>query len=68
MPRPTRPTRQTPTPRPAKGAAVEDADSPYPATLPRPRDLTPAPRRTIDPDQVALTPDGATVIAAVRCL
>ena len=40
--------------------------SPYPATLPRPRDLTPAPRRTIDPDQVALSPDGSTVIAAVR--
>ena len=47
-------------------AAVEDAGSPYPATLPRPRDLTPAPRRTVDPDQVALSPDGSTVVAAVR--
>src|SRR6478735_5761632 len=27
-------------------AAVEDAGTPYPETLPRPRDLTPAPRRT----------------------
>jgi len=47
-------------------AAVEDAGTPYPSTLPRPRDLTPAPRRTIDPDQVALSPDGSIVIAAVR--
>ncbi len=47
-------------------AAVEDAGTPYPATLPRPRDLTPAPRRTIDPDQVALSPDGTVVIAAIR--
>jgi dipeptidyl aminopeptidase/acylaminoacyl peptidase len=47
-------------------AAVEDAGTPYPATLPRPRDLTPAPRRTVDPDQVAVSPDGSTVIAAVK--
>ena len=45
---------------------MEDAGTPYPATLPRPRDLTPAPHRAIDPDQVALSPDGSTVIAAVK--
>lgn len=47
-------------------AAVKDAGTPYPATLPRPRDLTPAPRRTVDPDQVAVSPDGSTVITAVK--
>ncbi|GAA1997975.1 S9 family peptidase [Microbacterium pumilum] len=50
----------------ADAAAVEDAGKPYPSTLPRPRDLTPTPRRTVDPDQVALSPDGSTVIASVR--
>jgi len=44
----------------------KDAVTPYPATLPRPRDLTPAPRRTADTAGVAVTPDGATVVAAMR--
>ncbi len=46
--------------------AVEDAGTPYPATLPRPRDLTPTPHREVDPDQVSLSPDGSTVITAMR--
>lgn len=43
-----------------------DATTPYPASLPRPRDLTPAPGRTADAAGAALTPDGRTLIAAMR--
>ncbi len=43
-----------------------DATTPYPASLPRPRDLTPAPGRTADTAGAALTPDGRTLIAALR--
>lgn len=43
-----------------------DATTPYPASLPRPRDLTPAPGRTADTAGAALTPDGRTLIAAMR--
>ncbi|MFJ6651565.1 S9 family peptidase [Microbacterium sp. NPDC091313] len=43
-----------------------DAATPYPPSLPRPRDLTPAPGRSADTAGVALTPDGATLVAALR--
>lgn len=43
----------------------QDAGAPYPDSLPRPRDLTPSPRRTADTRGVALTPDGATLVAAM---
>ena len=53
----------------AADEAVEeggDAGTPYPATLPRPFDLTPSPGRTADTAGAALTPDGRTLIAALR--
>jgi dipeptidyl aminopeptidase/acylaminoacyl peptidase len=43
-----------------------DAGTPYPVTLPRPFDLTPRPGRTADTAGAALTPDGGTLIAALR--
>ncbi|WP_194396493.1 S9 family peptidase [Microbacterium atlanticum] len=48
---------------------VETAGSPekpYPATLPRPRDLTPRPGRSADHAEAALTPDGATLIVSLE--
>ncbi len=57
----------------AAGSSVDPASgdddaapTPYPAHLPRPRDLTPRPGRTADTAGQALTPDGRTLIAAVR--
>ncbi|MET0811737.1 MAG: S9 family peptidase, partial [Microbacterium sp.] len=53
----------------APDEAVEDGGdggTPYPATLPRPFDLTPSPGRTADTAGAALTPDGRTLIAALR--
>ena len=53
----------------AADEAVEeggDAGTPYPATLPRPFDLTPSPGRTADTAGAALTADGRTLIAALR--
>ena len=53
----------------APDKAVEeggDAGTPYPATLPRPLDLTPRPGRTADIAGAALTPDARTLIAAMR--
>jgi dipeptidyl aminopeptidase/acylaminoacyl peptidase len=44
----------------------EARPAPYPATLPRPSDLTPTPGRSADAAGVSLTPDGSTVIAALR--
>ena len=44
----------------------EDAPTPYPASLPRPHDLTPKPGRSADAAGVAITPDGSTVVAALR--
>lgn len=41
------------------------ADHAYPASLPRPRDLTPRPGRTAETSGVALSPDGRTVVAAL---
>ncbi len=46
--------------------ADADASTPYPTSLPRPRDLTPAPRRSADVEGAALTPDGATLFAGMR--
>ncbi|MDJ0378234.1 prolyl oligopeptidase family serine peptidase [Cryobacterium sp. PH31-L1] len=43
-----------------------DAPAHYPADLPRPRDLTPTPGRTMDTAGQALTPDGSTLIVALR--
>ncbi|WP_125130298.1 alpha/beta fold hydrolase [Microbacterium sp. 10M-3C3] len=51
---------------PDAAAADADAPTPYPATLPRPRDLTPRPGRTADTAGVALTPDGRTLVASLR--
>ena len=42
------------------------APTPYPAHLPRPRDLTPQPGRSADTAGQALTPNGRTLIAAVK--
>ena len=39
---------------------------PYPADLPRPRDLTPLPGRSADTAGEVLTPDGHSLIAAIR--
>lgn len=51
----------------AEGAASEDdVEGAYPTWLPAPRDLTPAPRRTADIAGAALTPDGRTLVAAMR--
>ncbi|MCY7404144.1 MAG: prolyl oligopeptidase family serine peptidase [Cryobacterium sp.] len=46
--------------------STTDTPAPYPADLPRPRDLTPTPGRTMDTAGQALTPDGSTLIAALR--
>ncbi|MFB7892729.1 S9 family peptidase [Microbacterium sp. NPDC056044] len=50
----------------AGATASVSAVKPYPATLPRPRDLTPKPGRSLDHTAAALTPDGATLIASVQ--
>lgn len=50
---------------PASEAAASD-DEPYPATLPRPRDLTPKPGRSADHAEAALTPDGGTLVASLE--
>nr|WP_274637140.1 alpha/beta fold hydrolase [Microbacterium bovistercoris] len=42
------------------------ASRPYPASLPRPRELTPHPGRSADAFGVAITPDGTTVVAALQ--
>lgn len=47
-------------------APASPADKPYPATLPRPRDLTPRPGRSADHAEAALTPDGATLIVSLE--
>lgn len=59
--------------RPASAAEAAAADdestedsTDYPATLPRPRDLTPQPGRSATTQGVALTPDGGILIAAMR--
>lgn len=47
-------------------AADEGAVTPYPTSLPRPRDLTPNPGRSADIAGAALTPDGGTLVASMR--
>lgn len=47
-------------------AAADAARTPYPASLPRPRDLTPSPGRSADTAGQSLTPDGRTLIASLR--
>ncbi|WP_106814916.1 S9 family peptidase [Microbacterium timonense] len=57
-----------------EAVASDDADAPasasdekpYPATLPRPRDLTPKPGRSADHAEAVLTPDGATLVASLE--
>lgn len=44
----------------------KDAPTPYPASLPRPVDLTPRPGRSADAAGVAITADGSVVVAAMR--
>ncbi|MCR2792112.1 prolyl oligopeptidase family serine peptidase [Microbacterium sp. zg.Y625] len=48
------------------GTTDAAATQPYPASLPRPVDLTPRPGRTADTAGTALTPDGATLVAAMH--
>ncbi|MDH6236012.1 prolyl oligopeptidase family serine peptidase [Cryobacterium sp. CG_9.6] len=45
---------------------VADAPASYPTDLPRPQDLTPGAGRAADTAGSALTPDGRTLIAALR--
>ncbi|WP_445337198.1 S9 family peptidase [Clavibacter sp. CFBP 8614] len=45
----------------APGATAQ----PYPASLPRPRDLTPRPGRTLEHAAAAISPDGRTLVVAV---
>ncbi|HEY4267369.1 MAG TPA: alpha/beta fold hydrolase [Galbitalea sp.] len=49
-------------------AAAEDSEAPtpYPPELPRPRDLTPHPARSIDNSSHALSPDGRTLLVSVK--
>lgn len=59
---------ETVTPAAADGSTQDagDAPAPYPAHLPRPADLTPHPGRSADTGGTALTPDGRTLLAALR--
>jgi len=64
---PTRPEAPLDASAASGGAAGTTPDEkPYPATLPRPRDLTPKPGRSLDHASASLTPDGATLIASVQ--
>lgn len=47
------------------GADVATEPQPYPATLPRPRDLTPRPGRSVDHAAGALTPDGSALVVSL---
>jgi dipeptidyl aminopeptidase/acylaminoacyl peptidase len=49
----------------AQQASDSDAPAPYPSWMPRPFDLTPAPASRVDDAGVAITPDGATVVASL---
>lgn len=56
-------------PAPERAADSDEdpnAKRPYPVQLPRPNDLTPRPGRSADTAGQALTPDGRTLIAALR--
>jgi dipeptidyl aminopeptidase/acylaminoacyl peptidase len=49
----------------AGGSPAASGEKPYPATLPRPRDLTPRPGRSADHAEAVLTPDGATLVVSL---
>ena len=49
-----------------KASGPDQEPLPYPAELPRPRDLTPSPGRSADTAGQALTPDGRTLVASLR--
>ncbi|MGZ0711921.1 prolyl oligopeptidase family serine peptidase (plasmid) [Coraliomargarita sp. W4R53] len=44
----------------------DDDEKPYPATLPRPIDLTPIPGSSVDHASASLAPDGKTLIASLQ--
>ncbi|MFD4960327.1 alpha/beta fold hydrolase [Microbacterium sp. NPDC058389] len=48
------------------GEAQKPDAKPYPASLPRPRDLTPAPGRAFDHAEAALTPDASVLIVSAE--
>ncbi|MDW4571871.1 alpha/beta fold hydrolase [Microbacterium sp. M3] len=50
----------------AEAPASAADEKPYPATLPRPRDLTPRPGRSADHAEAALTPDGSRLVASLE--
>jgi dipeptidyl aminopeptidase/acylaminoacyl peptidase len=50
----------------AGAAASAPEEKPYPPTLPRPRDLTPKPVRSLDHAEAALTPDGSTLVVSLE--
>ncbi|WP_374975527.1 alpha/beta fold hydrolase [Microbacterium trichothecenolyticum] len=50
----------------AEAAASVSEEKPYPPTLPRPRDLTPKPARSLDHAEAALTPDGSTLVVSLE--
>ncbi|WP_043671059.1 S9 family peptidase [Clavibacter michiganensis] len=72
---PARPTSADAAAALAAEAESEDAGSaastpaataqPYPTSLPRPRDLTPRPGRTLDHAAAAISPDGRTLVVAL---
>ncbi|MFB7883743.1 S9 family peptidase [Microbacterium sp. NPDC056057] len=47
-------------------AVASTSEKPYPSTLPRPRDLTPKPVRSLDHAEAALTPDGSTLVVSLE--
>ena len=47
-------------------ASAGPIEKPYPATLPRPRDLTPEPGRSADHVEAVLTPDGSVLVASLE--
>ncbi|MBW9120378.1 S9 family peptidase [Microbacterium trichothecenolyticum] len=49
-----------------ESAASASEEKPYPPTLPRPRDLTPKPVRSLDHAEAALTPDGSTLVVSLE--
>ena len=48
------------------GEAAKSDAKPYPSTLPRPRDLTPAPGRSFDHAEAALTPDASVLVVSLE--
>jgi dipeptidyl aminopeptidase/acylaminoacyl peptidase len=50
----------------ASGDALAADPKPYPSTLPRPRDLTPRPGRSVDHAEAVLTPDASLLIVSLE--